>query len=70
MYGIQISLKKENGKNGGKGKKGRREKEKIGEKRKSKKGKESKQNLPFYLIVHQHEVVNDMYENKLCDFHE
>ena len=41
-----------------------------GEKRKSKKGKESEQNLPFYLIVHQHEVVNDMYENKLCDFHE
>ena len=33
-------------------------------------GKETKQNLPFYLIVHQHEVVNDMYENKLCDFHE
>ena len=45
-------------------------KEKIGEKRKSKKGEESEQNLPFYLIVHQHEVVNDMYENKLCDFHE
>ena len=33
-------------------------------------GKETQQNLPFYLIVHQHEVVNDMYENKLCDFHE
>ena len=70
MYGIQISLKKKKGK---KEKKGGRENGGNGEmrgKNEEKGGKETKQNLPFYLIVHQHEVVNDMYENKLCDFHE
>ena len=54
-------------------KKGERENGENGEmrgKNEEKGGKETQQNLPFYLIVHQHEVVNDMYENKLCDFHE
>ena len=56
-----------------KGKKEKRKKRKKGEmggKNEEKGGKETQQSLPFYLIVHQHEVVNDMYENKLCDFHE
>ena len=40
----------------------KRKKGEMGGKNEEKGGKETQQNLPFYLIVHQHEVVNDMYE--------